>query len=284
LVVIGVDAHKRTHTLVALDEVGRKLGERPVATTSEGHLTAVEWAAKWTGVRFALEDCRHRTRRLEQDLLAAGHQVARVPTRLMAGARRAGREQGKSDPIDAEAVALAALRHPDLPMAQLDGPTRELKLLVDHRRVLVNERTRLASRIRWYVHELDPSLHIPSRALRRFCVARELLERLEAFDGLVARLARESLQRCLELTDRVNKLEREIRALVRDCAPELLDIPGCGVLSAAMIIGETAGARRFRSAAAYARFNGTAPVPVWSAASGCASTAVATAPSTPRSI
>jgi transposase len=202
----------------------------------------------------------------------------------MAGARRAGREQGKSDPIDAEAVALAALRHPDLPMAQLDGPTRELKLLVDHRRVLVNERTRLASRIRWYVHELDPSLHIPSRALRRFCVARELLERLEAFDGLVARLARESLQRCLELTDRVNKLEREIRALVRDCAPELLDIPGCGVLSAAMIIGETAGARRFRSAAAYARFNGTAPVPVWSAASGCASTAVATAPSTPRSI
>ena len=56
----------------------------------------------------ALEDCRHLTRRLEQDLLMAGQRVVRVPTRLMAGARRAGREPGKSDPIDAEAVALAA--------------------------------------------------------------------------------------------------------------------------------------------------------------------------------
>jgi hypothetical protein len=52
----------------------------------------------------------------------------------MAGARRGGRQPGKSDPIDAEAVALAALRHPDLPVAELDGPTREVKLIVDHRR------------------------------------------------------------------------------------------------------------------------------------------------------
>ena len=40
----------------------------------------------------------------------------------MAGARRGSREPGKSDPIDAEAVALAALRHPDLPVAELEGP------------------------------------------------------------------------------------------------------------------------------------------------------------------
>jgi transposase len=264
MVVIGVDAHKRTHTLVALDEVGRRLGERTVATTSEGHLAAVQWAAKWPKVRFALEDCRHLTRRLESDLLTAGHRVCRVPTRLMAGARRAAREPGKSDPIDAEAVALAALRHPDLPVAELDGPTREVKLLVDHRRVLVAERTRLASRIRWYLHELDPGLHIPTRGLRRYHVMAELVEHLSGFDGVVARLAREWLARCLELTIQINALEREIRDLVRMLAPELLEIPGCGVLSAAMILGETAGAGRFRSAAAYARFNGTAPIPVWS--------------------
>lgn len=266
MVVIGVDAHKRTHTLVAVDDVGRTLGERTVATTTEGHLKAVQWASAWPEVRFALEDCRHLTRRLERDLLDAGHPVARVPTRLMSGARRGGRRPGKSDPIDAEAVALAALRHPDLPVAQLDGPTREVKLLVDHRRTLVAERTKLANRIRWHLHELDPALHIPSRGLRRYRVIDRLCGRLRAFDGVVARLARELLARCRELTGQINALEREIGGLVRRLAPALLEIPGCGVLSAAAILGETAGASRFRSAAAYARFNGTAPIPVWSGA------------------
>jgi hypothetical protein len=73
------------------------------------------------------------------------------------------RRPGKSDPIDAEAVALAALRHPDLPVAALDGPTREVKLLVDYRRDLVRQRTRVANRLRWHLHELDPTLQVPSR-------------------------------------------------------------------------------------------------------------------------
>src|SRR5687768_11647399 len=100
MIVLGVDAHKRTHTVVAVDEVGRKLGERTVATTTEGHLEAVRWAAQWPERRFAREDCRHVSRRFEADLLAAGECVVRVPTRLMAGERRGGRERGKSDPID----------------------------------------------------------------------------------------------------------------------------------------------------------------------------------------
>ena len=143
MVMIGADSHKRTHTLVALDDVGRRLGEKTVKATGAGHLELVRWAARWNEVTFALEDCRHLTRRLEHDLLAAGQRAVRVPTRLMAGARRGGRQPGKSDPIDAEAVALAALRHEDLPVAELDGPTRQVKLLVDHRRDLVAERTRI---------------------------------------------------------------------------------------------------------------------------------------------
>lgn len=267
MVIIGVDSHKRTHTLVALDSVGRKLGEKTVATTSDGHLALVAWAREWERTTFALEDCRHLTRRLEQDLLTAGQRVVRVPTRLMAGARRAGRQPGKSDPIDAEAVALAALRHGDLPVAELDGPTREVKLLVDHRRDLVRQRTRVQNRLRWHLHELDPALDIPPRGLRRYVVIDELAQRLNDFDGVVARLARELVAGCRELTVRINGLEAELRALVRRLAPSLLAVPGCGVLSAAMILGETAGAHRFRSKGAYARFTGTAPIPVWSGAS-----------------
>lgn len=172
-----------------------------------------------------MEDCRHLTRRLESDLLAAGQRLLWVPTRLMAGARRSSREPGKSDPIDAEAVALAALRHPDLPVAELDGPTREVKLLPDHRHDLVVQRSRIAQQVRWHLHELDPDLMIPSRGLRRQKVVRELLAELERFDGVVARLARRHLLRCQELTTQINDLEGELRDLVRRSLPRYLRPP-----------------------------------------------------------
>jgi transposase len=267
MVMIGTDSHKHTHTVVAVDDVGRRLGVKTVRTNSEGHLELVRWSAQFDEVSFALEDCRHLTRRLETDLLAAGYRVVRVPTKLMAGARRAAREPGKSDPIDAEAVALAALRHPDLPIAELDGPAREVKLLSDHRHDLVVQRTRIASQIRWHLHELDPDLLIPSRGLRRHCVVARLRTQLDRFDGVVARLTRNLLIRCDELNRQINALEAELRELVRRIAPTLLLIPGCGVLSAAVMIGETAGVHRFRDKDAFARFTGTAPVPVWSGAS-----------------
>lgn len=190
--------------------------------------------------------------------------MLRVPTKLMAGARRGGREPGKSDPIDAQAVAVAALRHPDLPVAELDGPTREVKLLVDHRRDLVAERTRVHNRLRWHLHEIDPTLHVPSRGLRRYCVLSELAVTLQKFDGVVARLARDLVDRARQLTQQINALEVELRPIVRQLAPSLLAVPGCGVLGAAMILGETAGVHRFRNKDAYARFTGTAPIPVWS--------------------
>jgi len=264
MVVIGVDAHKRSHTLVAIDHAGRKLAEKTVLATPEGHLVAARWAARWQERIFALEDCRHLTRRLEIDLLAAGEAAVRVPPHLMAGVRKGGRERGKSDPIDALAIARAALREPDLPVARLDGEARELRLLVDHREDLVAERTRIQCRLRWHLQELFPGLVIPSRSLRRYNVLAELEERLAGQEGTVAGIARELVARCRELTLRARDLEREITTIVRRLAPSLLAMPGCGALSAAKLVGETAGAGRFRSKAAYARWNGTAPIPVWS--------------------
>src|SRR4030095_14767402 len=98
VIVIGADSHKRSHTVVAVDQVGRRLGERTVATTSDGHLELLRWSTQWPQVTFALEDCRHLTRRLEADLLAAGEPVVGVPTRLIAGPRRGARHPSKSDP------------------------------------------------------------------------------------------------------------------------------------------------------------------------------------------
>lgn len=269
MVTIGADLHKRSHTVVAVDEMGRKLAERTVAATPAGHLELLAWAqARFDERRWALEDCRHLSRRLEQDLLVAGEPVLRVPPKLMAGARRSGREPGKSDPIDALAVARAALREPDLPIARLDGPERELRLLVDHRDDLVAERTRAQSRLRWHLHELAPGEEPSPRSLDRQHVLDTLEARLAGLPGTVARIARDLVARIRELTGVIDRLEREIGGLVADLAPTLLGLPGCGSLTAAKLVGEAAGIGRFRSAAAFARHNGTAPVPVWSANSG----------------
>src|SRR6476661_237862 len=228
MVTFGVDAHKRTHTIVVI------------------------------------EDCRHLSRRLERDLLGAGEQIVRVTPKLMAHVRDSARTYGKSDPIDALAVARAAQREPDLPAARLDGPERELRLLVDHRESLVAERTRLICRLRWHLHELDPGWEPKARSLDAQRTLDEVQRRLDDQSGLVARLARELTSRCAELTVSIKSLEVEIADLARQLAPTLLAIPGCGTLTAAKILGETAGVERSKSRDAYARHNGTAPLPVWS--------------------
>jgi len=129
---------------------------------------------------------------------------------------------------------------------------------------VLRERTRMQSRLRWHLHEFFPGLEIPPKALRRQHVLAELEERLAGVTGTVADIARELLVRCRESTSRANELQVEITRIVRRLAPSLLALPGCGVLSAAKIVGEAAGASRFRSKAAFARWNGTAPIPVWS--------------------
>jgi transposase len=263
MIIIGVDSHKRTHTVVAADPTGRKLAEKTVVATGAGHLELVRWAARFPERSWALEDCRHLSRRLSTDLLVAGEAVIRVPPKLMAGARRSSREPGKSDPIDALAVARAALRE-DLPAATLDGPEREIRLLVDHREDLVAERTRAQNRLRWHLHELDPGHEPVARGLDRSIVLAALERDLAEVPGTVARIARELVARIRELTATINDLEREIGRLVAELAPSLLALAGCGSLSAAKLVGETMGIGRFRSAAAFARHNGTAPLPVWS--------------------
>jgi len=263
MVIIGTDSHKRTHTVVAVDSNGRKLAEKTVATTADGHLELVRWARRWRERTWALEDCRHLTRRLEADLLRAGEHVLRVPPKLMAGARQSAREPGKSDPIDALSVARAALREPNLPAARLEGAERELRLLVDHRVDLITDRTGHQARLRWFLVELGIA-EPPPRTLGRAAVlaqlAAELTDRLE----MSARISRDLVLRIRELTSAIDALEREIQVRTMGLAPALLGLAGCGPLSAAKLVGETGGIDRFRSRAAFAAHNGTAPVPVWS--------------------
>jgi transposase len=264
MMVLGVDPHKKSHTVVALEAAtGEEVGELTVAADERGAERLLAWARSLDRERrFALEDCRHVSGRLERFLIAAGEGCVRVPPKLMAQVRRSARSRGKSDAIDAAAIARAALREPGLPEARLDGPERELRLLADHRADLVAERTRIQSRLRWHLHDLALDLAVPPKALKRACWLTRLAEALAPLDGVQARLARELTERCRSLSVEIDALEREVAARAAALAPELLEVPGCGALTAACLLGETAGAERFASAERFAMHAGVAPLPV----------------------
>ena len=259
MIVIGVDVHKRSLTAVAVDEVGRPLAEQ-TAVDGAGLL---EWADSLPAERlWALEDCRQLTRGIERTLLSVGERLVRVPPKLMAPQRRAGRERGKSDPIDALAVARAALREP-----RLDRPRpgeerlRELKLLVDHRDDLVDERRRAQQRLRWHLHGLDPELAVPLGALDRRVWLDRLARRLaRGKQSVQVRIARELLGRCRSLTRTILALDRELEQQVLATAPGLLELPGCGAVSAAKLLGEIGPIERFDRDAQLARHAGVAPL------------------------
>jgi transposase len=259
MIVIGVDVHKHSLTAVAVDELGRTLAERSGQVEQE----LVDWAGSLSDARlWALEDCRHVTRALERTLQDQGERLVRVPPRLTAPQRRRGRARGKSDAIDALAIARAALQEPEL-----DGPRpgeqtlRELKLLVDHRDDLVDERRRCQQRLRWHLHELDPGLQVPLGALDRALWLERLNRQLARRERTTqARIARELIGRCRSLNRSIAELERELQERTTTIAPRLLALPGCGALSAAKLLCEIGPIDRFRTDAQLARHAGVAPL------------------------
>jgi transposase len=265
-VIVGVDAHKKSHTMVAIDDVGRRLGEKTVEATTDGNYEAVHWARKRFGIDllWAVEDVRSVTARLERDLLDADQRVVRVPPNLTAKTRRSSRTPGKSDPIDALAVARVALREPDLPVACHTPATREVKLLIDRHDVLVRHRSAIVSRLQWRVHDLDPTYVIKSGALSWAPARRSLAEFLAHRPGIVAEIARDELSDLIALAPKIRAIDQRLTFLVRAAAPSLLKLHGCGIMTAARILGEAADVSRFRSEAAFARWAGVAPIPGWS--------------------
>ena len=266
MIVIGTDTHKQSHTAGAVDAgTGRELADLTVRAKRRSFDDLLVWARGLDGERvWAIEDCRHVSGALERFLLARGEQVVRVAPKLTAGARKASRERGKSDVIDAVQVARAALREGlhNLPAAQLAGPELDVRLLVDHRERLVAARTALINDLRWQCHDLWPEFEIPLRALITATWQERLGGRLARAEQTArVRVARDELRRIRDLTRSIDALQRELGTLVAGLAPQLLAETGCGVLTAAKLIGEIAGIARFSSDAKLARLAGAPPIP-----------------------
>lgn len=266
MIVIGTDTHKQTHTCGAVFAgTGQRAGELTAPARKAGFAELLDWGRGLDGERiWALEDCRHVSGAFERFLVASGERVVRVPPKLMGQSRRGERTRGKSDPIDALAVARAALREgPEtLPAAHLDEAALELKLLLDHREDLVRARAEDQQRLRWHLHDLWPDFELPAGCLDRRVRLDRVARRLaRAEQGARVRVSRELVRAIRDRTKRAAELEREIAAMVRVQAPQLLDFPGCGTLTAAKLLAETAGVARFSSDAKLARLAGVAPIP-----------------------
>jgi transposase len=267
MIVLGADMHKRSHTIAAVAAVsGELLGDKTIPVGDRGFSVALDWADGLEDERvWALEDCRHVSAAFERFLLVHGERVVRVATRLMAGERRGGRDRGKSDRIDAVAVARATLREgvDRLPVAELAGVELDIGLLVDHRERLVRMRTALYNDLLWHLHDLWPEQSLPGCALLSKQWTTRIGRRLARAEQTArVRIARDELRHLRELTHTIDALEAEIAALVAQAAPQLLAEPGFGPLTAGKLIGEIAGAQRFANDAKLARAGGIAPIPI----------------------
>jgi transposase len=266
MIVLGADTHKRSHTIAAVAAAtGELKGEQTVQVGAKGFAALVVWARGLGNDRvWAIEDCRHVSGSFERFLIERGERVLRVTTKLMADSRRRARGRGKSDSIDAIAVARAALREglDALPAAQLEGPELDLRLLVDHRERLVRQRVALNNTLQWHLHDIWPELELPGSSLFYGRWAPRVARRLaRAEQTMRVRIARDELRRIRELSQTIKALETEIAKLVATVAPQLLCEPGFGPLTAAKLVGEIAGAGRFATDAKLARAAGLAPIP-----------------------
>jgi transposase len=271
MLTIGVDAHKRTNMAVAIDAAGREVARWHGANAVAGWQELAAWAAALgPGVQWGIEGAWNYGRGLAQCLVEAGAAVYEVNARWTAAGRRRARTRGKSDRLDARAVALVVWREVgSLPPVTADDETGTVDLLVTERAGIVAEATRLRNQLHQLLLQLDPDYrtHIPSlksqkglRALETYATtdARALPQQRAA---AVRRLA----QRLRLLVEQARDLAAQIRELAAPRFAPLATICGVDLLTAAALAGLLGPGRRFASDARLAAYAGVAPLEASSA-------------------
>jgi transposase len=272
MITIGVDAHKREHVAVILDEAGRELDRWRGPNSAEGWLNMLGWASNLGSVRrWGVEGAWNYGRGLSQHLVGAGEEVYEIKPRWTAEVRKRLRKRGKSDRLDARAVAELVWREgSDLPAVVEEDETAVLDLLVSEREDLLAEATRLRNRIHQLLLQLDPEYkaHLPKlnseaglRALEGYAASGN--EPREQRAAAIRRLAR----RLRLATEQAEELARRIRSLARKGFHPLTRLCGINLLTAGALAGILGPptSRRFSNDAQLAAYAGVAPLEASSA-------------------
>jgi transposase len=264
--IVGIDVHKHNHAAALIDDRGGEIATFTVANTPKGYRSLIDWLVDHDAAQavIGVESPGSYGRCLVAALAGAGFEVLQVPA-WRTHRERHRRGPGKTDPGDAISIAhVVRTKREDLGPAEEPELVRALGMLELQRRRFVRDRTQAIQRLRadWTQH--DP---VAEAGVIRCDRQRELnkLRRLQLGPSLAARTAarciRELARDITDLNKRIAELDREIAQLLAEHENPLADLHGAGTNLAATIIAQAGDVRRFRNAAAFARFCGAAPIP-----------------------
>jgi transposase len=256
-VVIGMDPHKRS-VMTGAEQV---LAKHRFETTAVGFRQLLSYAKQWPDRLWTVGGCNGIGRHVASRLVVAGETVVEVPPKLSARLRMFDTRQGrKTDPDDAHAIAMVAVRMNGLRAVVNDERHALLRILADRRRGLGEDHTRMISQVHQLLLEL-----IPGGAKKDLSAAqaRVLLAGVRPRDVVGKtrkRVALELVGDLEKIYQRSKALDKEIKQLVVDTGSSLMDLHGIGPSSAARLMIEVGDITRFPDRNHFASWNGTAPL------------------------
>ena len=264
-VVIGMDPHKRSATIELMTSDETILGRGRYDTDEAGFAAMTDYVNRLQPDRalrvWAVEGCNGIGHHIAMRLLAAGEHVVDVPPKLSARARVFATGQGrKTDATDAHSVALVGTRMAGLRPVVNDEQLAVLRVLVDRRRSLGEDHTRMTSQLHRLLLEL-----IPGGAKKDLSAAqaKALLAKVRPRDAAGKtrrRVAAELIADLERIYSRKKAADKELRELVAATGSSLLSLTGIGPTGAARLLVDVGDITRFPDRGHFASWNGTAPI------------------------
>jgi transposase len=260
-VVIGMDPHKRSATIEVLAGDETVLDGGRFATDRDGYAAMLRSGRRWPERIWAIEGCAGIGKHIANRLLADGEEVVDVPPKLSARTRVFATGQGrKTDATDAHSVALVGTRMSGLRPVVNDEQLAVLRILVDRRRSLGEDHTRMVSQLHQLLLELIPGGAKKDLSARQ---AKALLAKVRPRDDAGKtrrRVAAELIADLERIYARKKAANKELTELLATTDTSLLDLPGIGPSGAARLLVEVGDITRFPNKAHFASWNGTAPI------------------------
>jgi transposase len=259
--IIGMDPHKRSATIEVMDPDEVVVGSRRFGTDQAGYDAMLHYGRQWLDRVWAIEGCQGIGRHIAQRLLADGEEVVDVPPKLSARARVFATGQGrKTDATDAHSVALIGTRMAGLRPVVNDEELALLRILVDRRRSLGEDHTRMVAQLHQLLLEL-----VPGGAKKHLSAAqaRALLAKIRPRDTVGKarrRVAAELIVDLERVYRRTKEADKELTQLLAATGTTLMDLHGIGPTGAARLLVEVGDITRFPNRAHFASWNGTAPI------------------------
>ena len=260
-VIIGVDPHKMSVTFEARDsrEILRATGR--FGTDARGYRLLVKYARQWPERVWAVEGANGIGRPLAQRLLASGERVLDVPAKLAARARVSGTGQGrKTDPADAHAIVMVALRDKGLRELAAGPGLTVLRLLCDRRDELSRARSQALNRMHRLFLELVPGGAPVKKSAAQYQALLATVRPRDLPGKTRRRMAAEELADIERLDAKLKAMKAELKAAVLACGSHLMDIHGIGPAGAARILADVGDVARFPNRGHFASWTGTAPI------------------------